>query len=91
METALLQYAAASDFIATRILECNGQPTVLTFFTLAVVEAIASRDVDKAKQWAEDNGFPNAKAYGSYQELVDDSNIDAIYCPLPSGLHRQWV
>ena len=69
----------------------NGQSIVSLLFVLAVVMAIASRELTKAKKWAEDNGWPNAKAYGSYQELLDDSDIDAIYCPLPSGHHREWV
>lgn len=55
------------------------------------VAAIASRDINKAKEWAEANDVPQANLYGSYQELIDDGGIDAIYCPLPSGLHLEWV
>jgi predicted dehydrogenase len=52
------------------------------------VAAIASRDLTKAKQAADALGIPTA--YGSYEELVADPNIDAIYNPLPNQLHVPW-
>src|ERR1700758_3397812 len=52
------------------------------------VTAIASRDLAKAKQAADSLGIPTA--YGSYEELVADPNIDAIYHPLPNQLHVPW-
>ena len=52
------------------------------------VTAIASRDLAKAKQAADSLGIPTA--YGSYEELVADPNIDAIYNPLPNQLHVPW-
>lgn len=52
------------------------------------VNAIASRDLGKAKQTAKSLGIP--KAYGSYQELLADKEIDAIYIPLPNHLHVEW-
>src|SRR6202158_1979942 len=52
------------------------------------VAAIASRDLKKAQQAAERLGIP--KAYGSYEELVADQNIEAIYNPLPNHLHVPW-
>src|ERR1700726_5307094 len=52
------------------------------------VAAIASRDLKKAEQAAERLGIP--KAYGSYEELVADPNIEAIYNPLPNHLHVPW-
>ena len=48
----------------------------------AVVTAIASRDLVKAQNAAEALGI--AKAYGSYEDLLADSEIDAIYNPLPN-------
>jgi len=51
--------------------------------------AIASRDLEKAKQAAEDLGIP--KAYGSYEELLEDPEIEAIYNPLPNHLHVPWT
>ncbi len=50
-----------------------------------VVTAIASRDLPRAKAAAEQLGIE--KAYGSYEELLADPNIDAIYNPLPNHLH----
>src|SRR6202040_2256578 len=52
------------------------------------VTAIASRDLDKARQAAKELGIP--KAYGSYEELLADPNIAAIYNPLPNHLHVPW-
>lgn len=52
------------------------------------VAAIASRDQDKATQAAEELNIPTA--YGSYESLLADSSIDAIYIPLPNHLHKEW-
>jgi len=50
--------------------------------------AIASRNLDKAQAAARQLGIP--KAYGSYEELLADPDIDAIYNPLPNHLHVPW-
>ena len=55
---------------------------------LAQVVAIASRDIAKARAAASRLGIP--RAYGSYQELIDDPDIEAIYNPLPNHLHVPW-
>jgi predicted dehydrogenase len=52
------------------------------------VAAIASRDLSKARAAAEQLGIP--QAYGSYEELLADPSIDAIYNPLPNHLHVPW-
>ena len=52
------------------------------------VAAIASRDLAKARQTARDLGIP--KAYGSYDELLADPEIEAVYIPLPNHLHVPW-
>jgi predicted dehydrogenase len=49
------------------------------------IAAIASRDVNKARAAAEQLDIP--QAYGSYEELLQDPSIDAIYNPLPNHLH----
>lgn len=49
------------------------------------IVAIASRDGEKVKQVARELGIP--RAYGSYQELLADASVDAIYNPLPNHLH----
>jgi predicted dehydrogenase len=53
------------------------------------VAAIASRDLAKAQEAAKALGIPTA--YGSYEELLADANIDAIYNPLPNQLHAPWT
>lgn len=52
------------------------------------VTAIASRDLAKAEETAAKLGI--AKAYGSYEEILNDADIDAIYIPLPNHLHMEW-
>jgi predicted dehydrogenase len=52
------------------------------------VMAIASRDREKAEETARTLGI--AKAYGSYEELLGDPQIEAIYNPLPNQLHIPW-
>jgi predicted dehydrogenase len=52
------------------------------------VTAIASRNLEKAKVAATQLGIP--KVYGSYEELLADPDIDAIYNPLPNHLHVPW-
>ena len=53
------------------------------------ISAIASRDLSKAKQIAKNLGIP--KTYGSYEELLADKEISAIYIPLPNHLHLEWT
>jgi len=53
------------------------------------VTAIASRDLDKARAAAAKLGI--AKAYGSYEAMLEDGDIDAIYNPLPNHLHVPWT
>eukprot|EP01102_Stenamoeba_stenopodia_P013177 TRINITY_DN423_c0_g1_i2.p1 TRINITY_DN423_c0_g1~~TRINITY_DN423_c0_g1_i2.p1 ORF type:complete len:379 (+),score=102.90 TRINITY_DN423_c0_g1_i2:48-1139(+) len=57
--------------------------------SLIVVAAVASRSLEKAKEFAEKHQIP--KAYGTYEELLDDKEIDAIYIPLPTSMHKEWV
>ncbi|GLU16444.1 hypothetical protein SLE2022_328770 [Rubroshorea leprosula] len=58
----------------------------------ATLSAVASRTFEKAERFARANGFPpEAKIYGSYEALLDDSEIDAVYLPLPTSLHRTWA
>jgi xylose dehydrogenase (NAD/NADP) len=53
------------------------------------VVAVASRDKKRAEDFAAANSIPDA--HGSYEELLDDERIDAIYIPLPNNLHREWT
>lgn len=51
--------------------------------------AVASRTLQKAQRYAQEKGIP--KAYGSYEALLADSEIDVIYNPLPNSLHCEWT
>eukprot|EP00850_Spirogloea_muscicola_P013191 SM000088S23732 [mRNA] locus=s88:346692:347961:- [translate_table: standard] len=51
--------------------------------------AVGSRSLAKAREFAAEAGL--ATAYGSYQEVLDDPGVDAVYVPLPTGLHLEWV
>src|SRR5260221_14555781 len=52
------------------------------------IRAIASRSAAAARKAADQLGIP--KAYGSYEELLADPEIEAIYNPLPNHLHVPW-
>jgi xylose dehydrogenase (NAD/NADP) len=60
----------------------------------ATLAAVASRTLGKAQEVAarfgavSDPGAP--KAYGSYEDLLADPEIEAVYIPLPNGLHAEW-
>ena len=51
--------------------------------------AVASRNKDKAQAYAQEKGIP--KAYGSYEALLADPDIDTIYISLPNTLHCEWT
>ncbi len=53
------------------------------------VVAVAARDRTRADKFAAKHGI--AKVHVSYQALIDDPDIDAIYNPLPNGLHGEWT
>ena len=57
--------------------------------TMCSIDAIASRKLDSAKSWAGKLGIK--KAYGSYEDLLADPSIEAIYNPLPNDLHVEWT
>jgi predicted dehydrogenase len=54
-----------------------------------VVAAVAARDVSRAQAFAAKHGIP--RAHDSYEALLADPDIDAIYNPLPNGLHGKWT
>ncbi|GAB4861054.1 hypothetical protein Ancab_036222 [Ancistrocladus abbreviatus] len=58
----------------------------------AAIHAIGSRSVQKAREYAESNGYPpSTKIYGSYEEVIDDPDVDAVYIPLPTVLHLRYA
>jgi predicted dehydrogenase len=53
------------------------------------VVAIASRDLERARAAASELGI--ARAFGSYEDLLADPDVDAVYNPLPNHLHAEWT
>src|SRR4051812_32621537 len=53
------------------------------------ISALASRDISRAQKAAAALDIPTA--YGSYEELLDDPEIEAVYIPLPNHLHVPWA
>ena len=51
--------------------------------------AIAGRTLEKAEAFRKKYGF--RKAYGSYEELLKDPEVEAVYIPLPNQLHCEWT
>ncbi len=50
--------------------------------------AVASRSMEKAREFA---GLFGCDAVEGYQSLIDRNDVDAIYIPLPTGLHHEWI
>ncbi|KAI7757417.1 hypothetical protein M8C21_016053 [Ambrosia artemisiifolia] len=58
----------------------------------ATIHAIGSRSLEKAAKFAATNNFPpHAKIYGTYDAVLDDPEVDAVYIPLPTSLHIKWA
>ena len=55
----------------------------------AEVVAVASRDADRARAYADARGI--ARAHGSYEALLADPEVEAVYISLPNGLHLDWA
>uniref|UniRef100_A0A5B6YLA7 Uncharacterized protein n=3 Tax=Davidia involucrata TaxID=16924 RepID=A0A5B6YLA7_DAVIN len=64
----------------------------ITLAPNSTIYAIGSRSIEKASRYASENGFPpSAKVYGSYEAVLDDPEVDAVYVPLPTSLHLRWA
>ena len=55
----------------------------------AELVAVASRDPERARDFAAKGSIP--RCHGSYEALLDDPEIDAVYIPLPNSMHREWA
>lgn len=55
---------------------------------LVEVTAVASRDLARAEAYAREHGIP--RAYGGYDELLADPELDAVYISLPNSMHVEW-
>ncbi len=53
------------------------------------IQAVASRDLPKAQAFA--HHFHIARAFGSYEALLTDTSLDALYIPLPNSMHAEWA
>ena len=53
------------------------------------MSAVASRDLSRAQAYAKEHNIP--RAFGSYEEMLADPDIDVIYNPLPNGMHPEWT
>ena len=51
--------------------------------------AIAGRSMEKAERFRD--RFHFQKAYGNYDDLLNDPEVEAVYIPLPNNLHKEWV
>ncbi|MHB9031194.1 MAG: Gfo/Idh/MocA family protein [Candidatus Latescibacterota bacterium] len=65
--------------------------TLLPMQRAAGVElyGVASRDPEKAGETAKQFNIP--RAYGSYEELLADPSIEAVYLPIPNNIHTEWI
>lgn len=70
----------------------HGEKIMLPAFRQArdtELAAVASRDGTRAQTFAQQHRIPTS--YSSYEALLDDPDIDAIYIPLPNNLHKEWA
>lgn len=59
--------------------------------TNAELHAVAARDADRARGFADTFGSPATRAFGSYQELLDDPGVEVVYISLPNDAHLPWT
>jgi len=58
----------------------------------ATLKAIGSRSMEKATAFAAEQGLPEVvRVYGSYDAVLEDNEVDAVYIPLPTALHMTWA
>ena len=69
--------------IATKVV------AAITATARSEVIAVASRSQERADLWSSLHGI--ARSYGSYEALIDDDRVDAVYVPLPPSLHAEWT
>ncbi|KAK9748690.1 hypothetical protein RND81_02G073900 [Saponaria officinalis] len=64
----------------------------ITLSPTATIHAVGSRSLTKAKSFAAANSLPaTTKLYDSYDGVLNDADVDAVYIPLPTSLHFRWA
>ncbi|KAF8469058.1 hypothetical protein BDZ91DRAFT_721645 [Kalaharituber pfeilii] len=61
------------------------------FFPEVEIVAVATRRQEDAVSYAKKWGIRADKAYGGYQRIIDDPEVDAVFIGLPNGLHAEWA
>jgi predicted dehydrogenase len=79
LQWGLLSTAKINDALLAGIAQVDG----------ARVAAVASRDSERARAYAAEHGID--RAHGSYEELLADRGVDAVYISLPNSMHHQWT
>jgi rfaE bifunctional protein nucleotidyltransferase chain/domain len=82
MEKIRLGVLGCSNFLRKRIIDAVSKSSY------AKIVCLSSRDLEKAKKWAEEFKIEN---YDSYEGLLKRKDIDAVYIALPVGLHKEWA
>src|SRR6266487_2353427 len=82
MKTVRWGVLSTANIATTKVIPAMQQGVYCEF------TAIASRNLEQAQAAAAQLGIP--KAYGSYEELLADPDVDAIYNPMPNHLHVPW-
>jgi len=83
MNTAPLRIGILSTANIARAFVSGVRPS-----STVTVTAVASRDAAKAEGFAREVGIP--RSFGSYEALLADREIDAVYIPLPNSMHAEW-
>lgn len=73
---------------AAKIARRSVLPAIQRLRSQFELVAVASRDPGKAAEWAQ--AF-DCEAVTGYERLLERTDLDAVYVPLPTGLHRQWI
>ena len=82
-------------FLSTARIGCKNWNSIY-YSGNSIVSAVASRDVARSRKFiremqAEAPFDDMPEALGSYEELIESPNVDAVYFPLPTGLRKEWV
>ncbi|EGD72805.1 hypothetical protein PTSG_04531 [Salpingoeca rosetta] len=83
MESPLRVGIMSTAFIGKKTIQAIGKAAG------AEVVGVASRSLEKAEAFAKEQGV--SKAYGTYEEMLADANVQAVYIPLPTALRAEWV